>query len=79
MRRPPVRTPVNAHGGRRVAPADLLPKEALQPFLALDQRELGRAYAVKEQEIEGKEDKLIGAPFIHRSLKTAEGGHPFRI
>jgi hypothetical protein len=33
---------------------------------------LGGAHAIQEQDIEGEEDKLIGAAFIHRSLQTTE-------
>jgi hypothetical protein len=35
-------------------PADLLLEQALQPILALDQRQFGRANAIQEQEIEAK-------------------------
>ena len=52
--------------------ADFLLEQPLQPFLALDQRQLGRAHAIQEQEIEGEEDKLIRAAFIHRRLEAAE-------
>jgi hypothetical protein len=41
-------------------PADLLLEQTL-PFLAFDQRQLGHAHGIEEQEIEGEEDKLIGA------------------
>ena len=60
-------------------PADLLLEQALQPLLALDQRQLGRALAVQEQEIEGEEDELIGAAFIHRRLEPAEDRHAVGI
>ena len=41
-------------------------------FLALGQRQLGRAHAIQEQEIESKEDKLIRVAFVHRRLEPAE-------
>ena len=55
--------------------ADLLLEQALQPLLALDQRQLGRALAIQEQKIEGEEDELIRAAFIHRRLEPAEHRH----
>jgi hypothetical protein len=35
--------------------ADFLLEQALQPLLALDQRQLGRALAIQEQQVEGEE------------------------
>jgi hypothetical protein len=60
-------------------PADLLLQQALQPFLAFDQRQLGRAHAIQEQEIEGEEDKLVRSAFIHRDLKAAGDRHALGI
>ncbi len=51
---------------------DLLPEQPFQLLLALDYRQLRGANAIKEQEIEGQEDELVGAPFIHRCLEPAE-------
>jgi hypothetical protein len=47
--------------------------------LALEQRQLGGAHAIQEQDIEGEEDKLIGATLVHCRLKPAEDRRPFRI
>ena len=55
--------------------ADLLLEQALQPLLALDQRQLGRALAIQEQKIEGEEHELICPAFIHRRLQPAEDRH----
>ena len=44
--------------------ADLLLEQALQPFLALDQRQLSSAFAVQEQKIEGEGHELIGSACI---------------
>ena len=52
--------------------ADFLPEQPLQPFLALDQRELPRAHTIQEQQIEGEENKLIRAAFIHGGLEATE-------
>jgi hypothetical protein len=60
-------------------PVDFLFEQALQPLFALDQRQLGRARAIQEQEIEGEEDKLISAAFIRRRLEPAEHGHTVGI
>jgi hypothetical protein len=51
----------------------------LQPFFAFDQRKLGCARAIQEQEIEGEEDKLVRATFVHCRLEPAEHRHPVRI
>ena len=59
--------------------ADLLLEQALQPFLALDQRQLGRALAIQEQKIEGEEDELIRAAFVHRRLEAAEHRHAVAV
>jgi hypothetical protein len=55
---------------------DLLLEQALQPFLTLNQRQLGRAYAIQEQKIEGEEDKLIGAALIHGGWSRLKTGTP---
>jgi hypothetical protein len=51
----------------------------LEPILALDERQLGRAHAIQEQEIECEEDKLIRVAFVHRSLEPAEHWHAIGI
>jgi hypothetical protein len=51
----------------------------LQPFLALDQMQLGSAHAIQEQQIEGKEDELIRAAFIHGGLEPTEYRHAVAV
>jgi hypothetical protein len=59
--------------------ADLLFEQALQPVLALDERQLGSAQAIQKQEIEGEEDRLIRAAFIHCRLEAAEDRNAIAI
>jgi len=40
---------------------------------------LNRALAVQEQKIEGEEDKVIGAAFVHGCLDSAEHRHTVSI
>jgi hypothetical protein len=59
--------------------ADLLPKQALQALLALEEWQLSGALPVQEHEIEGEEHELIGLALIHRGLESAEHGHAIGI
>ena len=49
-----------------------LPEQALQALLALDQRQGRGAFAIQVQQVEGEEDQLVRAAFVHRRLEPAE-------
>jgi hypothetical protein len=53
-------------------PANLLLEQAVQPLLALDQRQLSGALAVREQKIEGEEEKRSVRPSSICWLEPAE-------
>ncbi len=59
--------------------SSLLLEEALQPTSALDQWRWSRALAVQEHKIDGEEDKLIGAAFVHGCLELAKHRHTVSI
>ena len=57
----------------------VLLEQALQPLLALDERQRGGARALEMQQVEDIEHELTGASLVHRRLQAAEGGERHRF
>jgi hypothetical protein len=53
-------------------PPNLAREQGPKPFLALDQRQGGGAFAFEVEKVENEEDQGIRAALVHRSLQAAE-------
>ena len=56
----------------------LVGQQSAQSFLAFGQRQRCNVLALQIEEIENKQDQLVGSALIHGGLKTTEGRHAIR-